>query len=151
MSRRVALKNSSLISLLSSMKPFTLIELLVVIAIISILAGMLLPALSGVRDSGKTTSCANNQNQLGKFLAMYFSDYNDYFPWQGSIGTSVNPQNIWMIGGNPDTPLAPESEHRRCDVCQYSRPAQRRCQLPARRPPSGISEVGAVSGSGVWV
>ena len=86
---------------------FTLIELLVVIAIISILAGMLLPALGGVRDSGKSTSCANNQNQLGKILGMYFADYNDYFPFQGPIGTACNPQNIWMIGGTPETPLRP--------------------------------------------
>ena len=111
MNSKGGFKLSSLISHFSSRKQFTLIELLVVIAIISILAGMLLPALSGVRDSGKSISCANNQGQLGKILGIYFADY-DYFPWQGAIGTAVNPQNIFMIGGNPDTPLAPYINYR---------------------------------------
>jgi len=59
---------------------FTLVELLVVIAIIGILAALLLPALSGAKDSGKRAQCLSNVRQVDYALQMYAGTYNEKFP-----------------------------------------------------------------------
>src|SRR5437868_3916885 len=43
---------------------FTLVELLVVIAIIAVLAALLFPVLSQVREKGRAGACLSNTNQI---------------------------------------------------------------------------------------
>lgn len=52
-------------------KGFTLVEMLVVIVIISMLAGLLIPAISGARARARRTQCGNNQHELAVAFQQY--------------------------------------------------------------------------------
>lgn len=56
---------------------FTLIEMLVVVAVIAILASLLLPALSKVRQRAKMISCTNNFRSYGMAILQYTHDNDD--------------------------------------------------------------------------
>lgn len=61
-------------------KGFTLIELLVVIAILSLLASLMLPALSLSKSRAKSIKCLNNLKQMVIAAQIYTAESNDYYP-----------------------------------------------------------------------
>ncbi|MCK6491011.1 MAG: type II secretion system GspH family protein [Planctomycetes bacterium] len=81
---------------------FTLIELLVVIAIVAVLAGMLLPAVSAVRDAARQAVCGSNQRQTLMALIAYAGDYEGITPPGDSgalfnAGTERSPYRKWHL------------------------------------------------------
>ena len=61
----------------SRVAAFTIIELLVVIAIISILAGLLLPAIGRARDLARLTRTKNNMQSIQTACAVYMTVYTE--------------------------------------------------------------------------
>lgn len=61
-------------------RPFSLIELLVVVAVISILFGLLAPALQKSRVRGYAISCQANLKQIGTLLGGYSIDCAGVYP-----------------------------------------------------------------------
>ncbi|MHB8523306.1 MAG: type II secretion system protein [Limisphaerales bacterium] len=80
---------------------FTIVELLVVVAIISILAALLLPALSKSKVKAKRVWCISNLKQIGLASHLFANDHNGLFPM--SVSTNLGGSREFFIG-NPDSP-----------------------------------------------
>jgi prepilin-type N-terminal cleavage/methylation domain-containing protein/prepilin-type processing-associated H-X9-DG protein len=77
---------------------FTLVEVLIVLGVIALLAALLLPVFSRVREAGRRTVCLSNLKQLGLAVALYQGDNNDHFP-RGGDPTDINT-DAWHYAAN---------------------------------------------------
>ena len=74
----------------SSCKRFTLIEMLVVIAIISILAGLVFPALGLARQNAKKSKANSECQSLKTAIIMYESEFSCWPAKPGTEGNALN-------------------------------------------------------------
>lgn len=89
-------------------KGFTLVEILIVLTIMGILAMLLFPVFSRVREGGRRTHCAANLRQLGLAFLQYSQDHNGKLPqgkrpppngkgngWAGAIYSYAKDANVF--------------------------------------------------------
>ncbi len=109
---------------------FTLIELLVVISVISILAALLLPALSRAKESGRATVCLSNLHQIGIALQVYVGDYNNRLPSMSDIYPGVTNEFL-----GPDLVLSNQLGNLKVLYCPSDKwPADKTLPYPQKAP-----------------
>lgn len=96
---------------------FTLIELLAVIAVIGILAAILIPAISKVREKAKISNSVSNLRQIGTNVAMYSTLNNGELPIHLFAPAQARRRN-WILNfwemnySNQTLDWTPDSEGR---------------------------------------
>jgi prepilin-type processing-associated H-X9-DG protein/prepilin-type N-terminal cleavage/methylation domain-containing protein len=119
----------------SSRHAYTLLELLVVIAIITLLVGLLLPAVQKVRDAAARLQCMNNLKQIG-LAAHQYHDARKIFP----AGMSFENNRAPLLYATWLTQLLPYIEQQ--PLWRVSLAAYRQSSRPFVNPPHvGLSTV----------
>jgi prepilin-type N-terminal cleavage/methylation domain-containing protein len=132
---------------------FTLVELLVVIAIIAILASLLLPGISKVKQRAQSVQCMNNHRQLMMAWNMYVDDNRDWVPFasRDPARPDLNPF-VWSLNEidydglresnwNPDIDIKPGLLWRYApNAAIYRCPADWSTVTPAFGPKKGTEQ-----------
>lgn len=75
-------------------RAFTLVELLVAVAVITVLLGLMLPALARSRDAARTAACLSNMRQVFMVCRMYANESNGLGP---AIGQPYAALPNWAL------------------------------------------------------
>jgi prepilin-type N-terminal cleavage/methylation domain-containing protein len=97
---------------------FTLIELLTVIAIIGILAAILIPTVSRVRQSARAVQSASNLREIHRSTILYAQEMRNALPknvddgtgrvgWANQLRTFIPANLRTTIYANPNAPISP--------------------------------------------
>jgi prepilin-type N-terminal cleavage/methylation domain-containing protein/prepilin-type processing-associated H-X9-DG protein len=91
----------------SGLGAFTLIELLVVVSIIALLISILLPSLASARDQAKAIKCSAQLSGLGRGLASYTAEFNDWIPGMNTSGVAMRAK-YYKMAGHPEALRPPQ-------------------------------------------
>lgn len=80
---------------------FTILELLLVIVIMSLLMGILLPALFHARQAAMTIQCEARQSQLMLGTIMFAQDHKDYLPYPNWRSPEADEGNVGWLYAPP--------------------------------------------------
>lgn len=96
-------------------RAFTLVELLVTVMVMGLLAVLLVPALTSVRQQGQNAACIANVRALLSSVLTYTGENDGYLPPPYQYDTNpANTPNSYMVDGYPwkavfDTALTKEN------------------------------------------
>jgi competence protein ComGC len=84
-------------------RAFSLVELIVVMGVAVLLMGLLMPAMSQVRENAHKIVCSSNQRQLGQALFAYAGMYKEKLPYASALhmpgGEEPRPDNLMSVRG----------------------------------------------------
>ncbi len=130
---------------------YTLVELLVCIAIVSVLIGLLLPAVQKARAAVQRTTCENNLRQIGIALHGYHDSHQalpsgvqgplrpyPFMSWNAAILPHLEQDNLWnsihaAYQQDPNFLDVPPHVHRGTVVPVFACPADPRTLAPAHK------------------
>lgn len=103
---------------------FTLLEVLIAIGIVAVLTVVLLSVVSNIRESGRRTTCQNNQRQIAVAIQHYVVDYEGAYPldvsvelvkgrptqfrWEHAITPYLKNQQVFQCPTHPPASLSDE-------------------------------------------
>jgi prepilin-type N-terminal cleavage/methylation domain-containing protein len=138
---------------------FTLVELLVVMALISLLLGLLLPAVQKAREAANRIKCANNLKQITLALHLYEHTYGQLPPfsvlptggatWAVLILPYLEQDNLYRQWDLSRTYYEQTDVARQTPVSSYFCPTRRsastspRLSLSGDQPRLGINQYGS--------
>lgn len=85
------------------------VNVLIVVLMVAVCVGLILPAISKMRETGNRMQCANNLNQVGIGLHSYTHDWNS-FPAGTFYSAAVSAEerswppekrNSWLVALKP--------------------------------------------------
>jgi prepilin-type N-terminal cleavage/methylation domain-containing protein/prepilin-type processing-associated H-X9-DG protein len=103
---------------MSKSAAFTLIELLVVMAIITVLTGLLIPAVRGAMGMARSGGCKAHLHAAGVGFRLYLNDHGDVMPVAAampSLGLTDEPRIADVLGpflAGPDSLRCPADSER---------------------------------------